>query len=84
MISNLTIYFIMILFLVKKKDEKRQKSASKARSAVSDAPSNLIKFISSIINEAGEHLIELNSHEPEVAVVNPQNHADFLHNLVFR
>lgn len=59
-------------------------SASKARSAVSDASDNLIKIIRSIINEAGDHLTELNNRDFEVAVVNQQNQPDFLHNLVFR
>lgn len=76
----MSLYFVW----AKKTDEKRKKFASNARSAVSEAPSSLIKFISSIINEAGDHLTELNSHEPEVAVVNQQNQADFMHNLVFR
>lgn len=66
-------------------DEKHQRStSSKARSAISDATNDLIKIIRSIINEAGEQLTELNSREPEVAVVNQQNQPDFLHNLVFR
>lgn len=64
--------------------EENRKSTSKARSAVSDASTNLIKIIGSIINEANDHLNELNSHEPEVAVVNTQSQPDTMHNLMFR
>lgn len=76
------MYFIHLFDI--KKDEKHQRSASKGRNAASDLSNNLIKIISSAIEEANDHLLELNSQEPEVAVINKQNQPDFMHNLVFR
>lgn len=60
------------------------KAHSFGRSALSEATSNIFKVVNSVIHEATEHLAGLEEHEPEVAVVNPRDQPQFMHNLMFQ
>lgn len=65
-------------------DEKQKKSSANVRSAVTDVTKNMLKLMNAVISEAGNHLNDLEQHEPEVAVVNPHDQPEFMHNLLFR
>lgn len=60
------------------------KVRSVGRSALSDATTNIFKVVTSVIHDATEHLANLEEHEPEVAVVNPHDQPEFMHNLLFQ
>lgn len=54
------------------------------RSAATDVATGIMKVLASVVNEANDHLVALQHHEPEVATVNPQDQPQFMHNLMFR
>ncbi|XP_055322112.1 chorion peroxidase [Sitodiplosis mosellana] len=64
--------------------DKHKKPFAQGRSAVSDVTTNIIKLMNAVVSEAGEHLIDLSQHEEEVAVINPHDQPEFMHNLGFR
>lgn len=64
--------------------EKFKIAFSKGRSATSDVATNIFKVVNAVIREATEHLTDLDAREPEVAVINPHDQPQFMHNLMFR
>lgn len=65
-------------------DEKHTKPFAQGRSAESDVTTNIVKLMNAVIKEASEHLTHLSQHEDEVAVVNPHDQPEFMHNIGFR
>lgn len=65
-------------------DAKHTKPVAQGRSAESDVTTNIVKLMNAVISEASEHLIHLSKHEDEVAVVNPHDQPEFMHNIGFR
>lgn len=70
--------------LIRLKDEKNTRKVAQGRSAVSEFTGNVFKLMNSVINEAGHHLSDLDNHEQEVAIVNPNEQPEFMHSMMFR
>lgn len=71
----------MCAFICGFQDLKQKKMG---RSASSDFASGIFKLMNTIVGEANVHLTGLDHHDQEVAVVNPHDQPEFMHNMLFR
>lgn len=65
-------------------DEKQKKASAQGRSAATDVTPNILKVMNAVIREATENISNMSKLEEEVAVVNPHDQPEFMHNLGFR